>query len=40
MLMIIAGTLDVDPERRDEFLAGRLDGLRASQAEPGCLDYI
>jgi hypothetical protein len=39
-MLIIAGTLDVDPARRDEFLAGRADALRASQAEPGCLDYI
>jgi quinol monooxygenase YgiN len=39
-MLIVAGTLEVDPERRDEFLAARADTVRASRSEPGCLDYV
>jgi quinol monooxygenase YgiN len=39
-MLIIAGTLDVDPARRDEFLAGRSEAMRSSRAESGCLDYL
>jgi quinol monooxygenase YgiN len=38
-VVIIGGTFEVEPDQRDEFLAGRLDGMRASRAEPGCLEY-
>jgi quinol monooxygenase YgiN len=39
-MLIVAGYMDVDPAARDEFLAGRVPGMKASQAEPGCLDYV
>ena len=39
-MIIVAGTLTVDPERREEMLAGRREQMLASQAEPGCLDYV
>jgi quinol monooxygenase YgiN len=38
-VIIVAGALEVDPDQRDAFLAGRLDGMRASRAEPGCIEY-
>ncbi len=38
-MVIVAGTLTVDPEQREAFLAGRMDGMRATRAEPGCLEY-
>jgi quinol monooxygenase YgiN len=39
-MLIIAGTLQVDPARRDEFISGREEAMRASRAEPGCLAYV
>jgi quinol monooxygenase YgiN len=38
-VVIVAGTFEFDPTEREEFLAGRLDAMRASRAEPGCLEY-
>jgi quinol monooxygenase YgiN len=38
-MVIVAGTLEVDPDQREAFLAGRIDAMRASRAEPGCLEY-
>jgi quinol monooxygenase YgiN len=38
-VVIVAGAFVTDPDRREEFLAGRLEGMRASRAEPGCLEY-
>ena len=39
-MLIIAGTFEVDPARRDEFIAGREAGMRESRAEAGCIDYV
>ena len=39
-MLIIAGTLEVEPERRDEFIASREAGMRESRAEAGCIDYV
>ncbi len=39
-MIIIAGTFDVDPAQRDEFLALRAPALAATREEPGCLDYV
>ena len=39
-MLIIAGTFEVDPDRRDEFIAGREAGMRESRAEAGCIDYV
>jgi quinol monooxygenase YgiN len=38
-VVIVAGIVEVDPEQRDAFLAGRFDRMRTSRAEPGCLEY-
>ncbi len=38
-MVIVAGIFEVDPEQRDAFLAGRVDRMRTSRAEPGCLEY-
>jgi quinol monooxygenase YgiN len=38
-MVIVGGTMVVEPSQRDAFLAGRLDAMRASRAEPGCLEY-
>ena len=38
-MVIVAGTLEVDADQREAFLASRIDGMRASRAEPGCLEY-
>ncbi len=39
-MIIVGGTFDVDPDRRDEFLAERVGAMKASRAEAGCLDYV
>jgi quinol monooxygenase YgiN len=39
-MLIIAGSFEVDPARRDEFIAGREDAMRRSRAEPGCHAYV
>jgi quinol monooxygenase YgiN len=39
-MLIIAGTFEVDPERRDEFLAQKHAGMRESRSEAGCIDYV
>lgn len=38
-MVIVAGIFEVDPEQREAFLAGRIDRMRTSRAEPGCLEY-
>ena len=38
-MVIVAGSFEIKPDEREEFLAGRLDSMRASQGEPGCLEY-
>jgi quinol monooxygenase YgiN len=37
-MLIIAGYLEVDANRRDEFVAAHHDLLRRGRAAPGCLD--
>jgi quinol monooxygenase YgiN len=39
-MLIIAGTFEVDPARRDEFIVQKEGGMRESRAEAGCLDYV
>jgi quinol monooxygenase YgiN len=39
-MLIIAGSFEVDPAHRDEFIAANLDGMRESRAEAGCIDYV
>ena len=38
-MVIVGGTFEVDPSQREQFLASRLDMMRASRGEPGCLEY-
>ena len=38
-MVIVIGTFVVDPARREEFLAERLERMRTSRAEAGCLEY-
>jgi len=38
-MVIVAGVIEVAPDQREAFLAGRIDGMRTSRAEPGCLEY-
>lgn len=38
-VVIVAGTFTVDPARRDEFLKGRLESIRGSREDRGCLEY-
>jgi quinol monooxygenase YgiN len=39
-MLIIAGTFEVDPARRDEFIVQKEAGMRESRAEAGCIDYV
>jgi quinol monooxygenase YgiN len=39
-MLIIAGRFEVDPDRRDEFLAAKEAGMRESRAEAGCIEYV
>ena len=39
-MLIVAGHFDVDPAERDEFLAGRVDSIRTTRTEGGCLEYV
>jgi quinol monooxygenase YgiN len=39
-MLIIAGHFEVDPEQRDQFISDRVEAMRKSQAEPGCITYV
>jgi len=39
-MLIVAGHFDVDPAERDAFLAGRVDSIRSTRSEGGCLEYV
>lgn len=39
-MIIIAGTLHVEPSDRDRYLAGVVDVARLARAAPGCLDFV
>ena len=38
-MVIVGGSFHVDPAQRDEFIAERLELMRHSRAEDGCLEY-
>ena len=38
-MVIVAGHLVVDPEERDEYLAGCVEVVRQARRAPGCLDF-
>jgi quinol monooxygenase YgiN len=37
-MLIIAGHVQVDPERRDEYVAAHAELVRRARSAPGCLD--
>ena len=39
-MIIITGTVDVDPERREAALIAAQPHMRATRALEGCLDYV
>ena len=39
-MILIAGTVDVDPERRDEALQAGCPHMEATRAWAGCMDYV
>ncbi len=38
-MLIVAGSMYVDPEDRDSYLTGCLEVVTAARATPGCLDF-
>lgn len=40
MTIIVAGTVDVDPARRDEAIAAGRPHIETARAERGCLHYV
>src|SRR6059058_3664155 len=38
-MVIVGGTFELDPDQREQFLAGRAAMMRRSRAEHGCLEY-
>jgi len=38
-MVIVGGTFEVEPSQREQFIAGRLDMMRNSRMEDGCLEY-
>jgi quinol monooxygenase YgiN len=38
-VIIVAGTVDVDPDKRDEALVAGQPHMQATRAQQGCLDY-
>ena len=39
-MIIITGTVDIDPDRRDEALGAAEPHMRATRTLEGCLDYV
>ena len=39
-MVIVGGWFEVDPDRRDDFVAERSDVIRRSRAEHGCIEYV
>jgi quinol monooxygenase YgiN len=38
--MIVQGVFVVEPGERDRFIEASIEGMRASRAEAGCLEYV
>jgi quinol monooxygenase YgiN len=38
-VVIVAGSFEVDPEQREEFVASRHESMKKSRSEPGNLEY-
>ncbi len=39
-MLIVAGTFEVDPARRDEFVRSRQPAMHTARAERGCIEYV
>lgn len=39
-MLVVAGSFQVDPARRDEFIESRKEAMTTSRAEKGCHEYI
>ena len=39
-MVIVGGWFEVDPSERDAFIAQRIEGMRTSRAEHGCIEYV
>ena len=39
-MLIVAGWMDVAEDKRDAFLASRLEAMLKTRDEPGCLEYV
>ena len=39
-MLIVAGTFDVDPELRQEFVRSKEQAMRTSRREDGCHEYV
>lgn len=39
-MIIVGGNFELEPAARDAFIASRLDMMRRSRSETGCLEYV
>jgi quinol monooxygenase YgiN len=39
-MVIVGGWFEVDPGERDAFVAQRIEAMRRSRAEHGCIEYV
>ena len=39
-MVIVGGWFEVDPGERDAFVAQRIDGMKRSRADHGCIEYV
>ena len=38
--VILQGAFSIDPKERDRFVETRIEGMRSSRQEDGCLEYV
>ena len=39
-MLIVAGTFEVEPADQAEFVSARVDAMRETRTETGCLEYV
>ena len=39
-MLIVAGHFDVDPADRDAFIAAKVESIKSTRTESGCLEYV
>ncbi len=39
-MLIVAGHFLLDPSDQEAFLAGRIEAMKTTREEPGCLEYV